>query len=66
MPDDEYPDGSVIYAPHQGIIRLPFESIILTLSLIIFNFSFVLSYSYSALQCVFCIQVIYPSKKNNF
>ena len=57
MPDDEYPDGSVLYAPHQGIIRLPFESIILTLSLIIFNFSFVLSVFLFSLAMCF----LYPS-----
>ena len=56
MPDDEYPDGSVPYAPHQGIVRLPFEAIILILTVIIFNFS--LGFSVFLFSLAFCF--LYP------
>ena len=57
MPDDEYPEGSVPYAPHQGFVRLPFEAIILTLAAIIFNFS--LGFSVFLFSLAFCF--LYPS-----
>ena len=57
MPDDEYPDGSVPYAPHQGIVRLPFEAIILILTVIIFNLS--LGFSVFLFSLAFCF--LYPS-----
>jgi len=57
MPDDEYPDGSVPYAPHQRLVRLPFEAIILTLSVIIFNFS--LGFSVFLFSLAICF--LYPT-----
>ena len=57
MQDDEYPDGSVPYAPHQGLVRLPFEAIILMLTVIIFNFS--LGFSLFLISLAICF--LYPS-----
>ena len=57
MPDDEYPDGSVPYTPHQGIIRLPFEAIILTLAVIILK----LSPGFSLILVTLAICFLYPS-----
>ena len=57
MPDDEYPEGSVPYAPHQGLIRLPLEAIILTLTVIFFKYS--LAFSVFLFSLAICF--LYPS-----
>ena len=57
MPDNDRPKDSVPYFPNQGIIRLPFESIIIISAVIVVNFSL----GFSAFLLILAICLLYPS-----